>query len=85
MDAERVADVAMLACKGGNAIETGDIHGRDHETAHPSDARRRDHRVTVGVELGGIQMDVGIDQHDRTLAERAARLSTPSRSACACP
>lgn len=69
MDAERVANIGMLPRKGGNAIETGDIHSRDHETADPRCARCRHDCLPVDVEFASIQMDVGIDQHCRTPRE----------------
>ena len=53
---------------------------RHQKTADAGSPRRRQHRRPIAVELGGVQMAVGVDQHG---ARRG--VTYPSRPACAWP
>ena len=44
-------------------VEVAAVDRRDHDGGHAGGGRALDRRVPVGVELGRIQVAVGVDQH----------------------
>ena len=76
MDAKGRTDVAMRRCQRAHRSEAAAVHRRHDETLHAGCARRAHDLVAVRSELGGVQMDVGIDQHRQPPADQAG-LSAP--------
>jgi hypothetical protein len=62
VDAERV-DAVVRMRQRAHGLEVGALDGRQHEGAHAGRTRPLHHAGAVGVELGGVEMAMGIDPH----------------------
>ena len=60
MDAQRIT-VPTLVGQLPHRVEVGHLHRRDHAVPDSAGRRTRAHRSTVGRELGGIEMAMGVD------------------------
>jgi hypothetical protein len=62
MDAQRVGE-AMPLRQGAGSLEVHRSHRRDHHLPDAGGAGARHHRVAVGVELGRVEMAMGVCPH----------------------
>ena len=80
MNAEGVTAIRVRGAQRCHGLEIRRPDRRHQKTADAGSPRRRQHRRPIAVELGGVQMAVGVDQHG---ARRG--VTYPSRPACAWP
>ncbi len=62
MDAERVGQVVAMG-ELANSGEVAGIDRRQHDRADAGGARPLDDALAIGLELGGVQMAMGVDPH----------------------
>ena len=60
MNPERVGE-AMAVRQRAHAVEVEHRHRGQHDLRHAGVARALNHRVTIGVELGRVEVTVGVD------------------------
>jgi hypothetical protein len=65
MDAERVGE-PMPVRQLAHPLEVGDGYRRDDDLGDADGARPRDDIVAIGIELGGVEVAVGVDPQRRT-------------------
>ncbi len=80
MDAQRISE-AMTVRECANGIEVAGVDGRQHHLRHADRARAPDHLVPVAVELGRIEVAVGVDPVGHALNHARTRGTSRARSA----
>mmetsp|Transcript_21723 Transcript_21723/g.40403 ORF Transcript_21723/g.40403 Transcript_21723/m.40403 type:complete len:201 (+) Transcript_21723:726-1328(+) len=84
MDAQRVRE-ALAHRQQAHGVEVGRLDGRDDDLRDPRATCPLDHRVAVSVELGRVEMAVGVDPHCPLLQRKTiVRLPFSSTRCSAC-
>ena len=64
MDAERVAEAVRVGQRP-HRVEIAGVHGGQHDLADAGGARPLDDGGAVGLELGRVEVAMGVDPHPR--------------------
>jgi len=64
MDAERVRQPVPVR-EVSHRLEVCDVHRRDDDPGDAGGTRPRDDIVAIGIELGGVEVAVGVDPQRR--------------------
>ncbi len=74
VDAERIAPADSVR-QQAHPVKPSHVDGRNHAEPNASDVGALNHRVAIGIELGSVEVAMGVDPH-------AAMMPRPWRGSC---